>query len=322
MIDPFVFLAPLMLLAIVALLGFIGCKPFGTSGTLPDTPVPSFSPAPGIYFAEQSVTLQDPGATIYFTTGSGSPYSVYSDPIKVSATTTIKAYATSPGGSPSEEVDGIYIILPPPPPATPPTYVQRSEFSLTANNNLVTTPAFLAFVNPGNLMIVWIWYHPVAGESVSTVTDTANNSYSPAVGPTQGTGGFTNRRQEIWYSKLTKTVSNLQVIATFSGTFNDKKAIAAHEYKGLDPAWALRQEAANTGNTANASCGPVPVTANELIFAAALLATTGTSGPGFAQRSSLDGNVTEDEVPGAAGSVAATFANTAQDWIAQMVTFK
>jgi hypothetical protein len=36
----------------------------------------------------------------------------------------------------------------------------------------------------------------------------------------------------------------------------------------------------------------------------------------------LDGNVTEDEVPGAAGSVAATFANTAQDWIAQMLTFK
>jgi hypothetical protein len=322
MIDPFVFLAPLMLLAIVALLGFIGCEPFGAS---PDTQVPSFSPAPGIYFAEQWVTLQDPGATIYFTTGPGSPDSVYSAPIQVSATTTIKAYATSPGGTPSEHVDGIYIILPPPappPPATPPAYVQRQEISQTANNNLVTTPAFPTFVNPGNLMIVWIWYHPVAGESVSTVTDTANNSYARAVGPTQGTGGFTNRRQEIWYSKLTKTVSNLQVITTFSGTFNDKKAIAAHEYKGLDPAWALRQSAANTGNTANASCGPVPVTANELIFAAALLATTGTSGPGFARRSSLDGNVTEDEVPGAAGSVAATFANTAQDWIAQMVTFK
>ena len=61
-----------------------------------------------------------------------------------------------------------------------------------------------------------------------------------------------------------------------------------------------------------------------IIFGAAVFAVAGIAGPGFARRSTLNGNVTEDAGVMTPGSAEATFTATdgngvplAQDWIAQ-----
>jgi len=211
----------------------------------------------------------------------------------------------------------------------PITFQQLSEADQISNNDNISTPAFLNAVASGNLMVVWIWYHSGV-ESVSVVTDTANNTYQRAVGPTPGLPSFPNRSQEIWYAKNISPGANLIVTATFSGTFNDKKAISAHEYSGanqndpVDVTNGMPVVNAAHGSSVAASTGTPITTDARLIFGAALFAGTGTSTSDFMQRSSSSGNVTEDKQITSSGSYAATFTVTSgtPDWIAQMVAFK
>ncbi len=120
MIDPFVVLAPILVLAVIALLGFVGCKAFTEA---PGPNEPTFIPPPGIYTTEQWVALSptSPGTEVWFTTDGSNPIpppggsgEKFGPSIKVSSTTTIRAVAVGVGGySASAIVDGIYIILPP-----------------------------------------------------------------------------------------------------------------------------------------------------------------------------------------------------------------
>lgn len=77
---------------------------------------PTFSPAAGTYYEPQSVTLSctTTGATIRYTTDGTDPTAttgtVYSGPISVSSTTTIKAIATASGSDPSSVASATYTI--------------------------------------------------------------------------------------------------------------------------------------------------------------------------------------------------------------------
>ena len=77
--------------------------------------VPTFSPAAGTYNSAQNVSLScaTSAATIYYTTDGSSPTtssSVYSSPISVSSTTTIKAFAVKSGMANSTLASATYII--------------------------------------------------------------------------------------------------------------------------------------------------------------------------------------------------------------------
>jgi hypothetical protein len=77
---------------------------------------PSFSPASGTYTSPVTVTMSDstPGATIYYTTDGSTPTTastVYTGPILVITTTTIKAIAVAPGWSQSPVASATYSIL-------------------------------------------------------------------------------------------------------------------------------------------------------------------------------------------------------------------
>ena len=79
------------------------------------TAPPNFTPSPGSYISAQSVTLTDDttGAVIYYTTNGTTPThssAVYTSPIAVSSTTTIRAIASSPGLSDSAVVNGTFTI--------------------------------------------------------------------------------------------------------------------------------------------------------------------------------------------------------------------
>jgi Chitobiase/beta-hexosaminidase C-terminal domain/FG-GAP-like repeat len=78
----------------------------GAASLLADTinqaPMPTFTPAAGIYTSTQAVSINEgtSGATIYYTTDGTTPTtssSVYSGPITVTPTETIQAVATAPG---------------------------------------------------------------------------------------------------------------------------------------------------------------------------------------------------------------------------------
>jgi len=76
---------------------------------------PTFSPAAGSYTAAQSVTISDTtsGATIYYTTNGTTPTTssaVYSGPISVAATETVKAIAVASGFSTSATGSAAYTI--------------------------------------------------------------------------------------------------------------------------------------------------------------------------------------------------------------------
>jgi hypothetical protein len=205
---------------------------------------------------------------------------------------------------------------------TPINFVQLRDGLTDLTDNQVATAAF-GLVTPGHLMVVWVWYHS-STVSVATVTDTAGNAYQLAVGPTNGAGGLTGFRMEIWYGTMTNGGTNFTVTATFTGSVGGTGAIAAHEYSDPDKTAPLVATSALTGTDAIASSGVVTASGARLVFGAALFRTTGSVRLGFNPRDELQGNLTEDK----AGTVGLTmleaiFENPNQeDWIVQMAAFK
>lgn len=102
--------------AIATATGFIQSAVSSASYTISipaPTPLPTFTPAPGIYSVPQSVQLVDSGATIYYTTNGTMPThgsAVYTAPIAISATTTISAIASAPGLVDSAVSTGTYTL--------------------------------------------------------------------------------------------------------------------------------------------------------------------------------------------------------------------
>jgi hypothetical protein len=85
---------------------------------LPVAATPVFSPVPGAYTSSQTVTISDTtaGATIYYTTDGSQPTSastVYSAPVTVSSTETVKAIAVATGFTDSQVTSAAYTIKTP-----------------------------------------------------------------------------------------------------------------------------------------------------------------------------------------------------------------
>jgi hypothetical protein len=102
--------------------GSTGCAVFGyqmllVEGKGAPAATPVYSPKAGKYTSPQMVTITTAlaGATIYYTTDGTTPTPsspVYSTPISVSATETLKADATAPGYVRSAVTTGVYTITP------------------------------------------------------------------------------------------------------------------------------------------------------------------------------------------------------------------
>ena len=87
---------------------------YETGSSTPTCATPTFLPAAGSYEGTQNVTISSTeGATIYYTTDGSDPSassSVYSSPIAVSASQTIKAYAVKADYEDSEVAEAAYVI--------------------------------------------------------------------------------------------------------------------------------------------------------------------------------------------------------------------
>lgn len=108
----------------------------------PAVPTPTFSPTPTTYHSPQNVTILDAmnGATIYYTTDGSMPNTnspVYTTPIQIASSTTIRAIATYPGYPRSTVALGQYsIVLPtaPPPTFSPAPSIFTSPISVKLSN--------------------------------------------------------------------------------------------------------------------------------------------------------------------------------------------
>ena len=168
----------------------------------------------------------------------------------------------------------------------------------------------------GDLNIVVVGWNDTTA-TVQSVTDSAGNKYSLAIGPTSGTA----LQQSIYYATTIAGGSNT-VTVTFSqaAAYPDIRIL---EYSGVT---ALDVAAGASGSSMSASSGPATTTsANELIFGANTVATlTEAAGSGFTARiiTSPDSDLAEDLITTAAGSNAATATLTsATPWVMQMATF-
>jgi hypothetical protein len=182
------------------------------------------------------------------------------------------------------------------------------------------TTVSVSYTSPqtvGDLNIVVVGWNN-STSVVQSITDSAGNAYSLAIGPTTGT----SLRQSIYYAKSIIGGPN-----TVSVIFNQATAypdIRILEYRGVT---TLDVTAGASGNSNVSSSGSATTTSpNELIFGANTVWTlTSGAGSGFMSRivTSPDGDIAEDRVVSAPGSYSATAPLTsAGPWVMQMVTFK
>ena len=133
------------------------------------TGTPTFSPTAGAYSATQSVKLSDAtsGATIYYTTNGATPTTastVYSGPISVSSSATIKAIAVASGQTASAVATAAYTISPAgggggtstPPVNYPTGFTSATGFTLDGGAS-VTTGA-LQLTDGGTFEGRAVWY--------------------------------------------------------------------------------------------------------------------------------------------------------------------
>jgi len=110
---------------------------------LPTAAAPTFSPAPGTYTAAQNVTITTgtTGASIRYTTDGSTPTesngTLYSDPVAISSTTTLKAIAYENGYLDSAVTSGVYTIAAGQ--AAAPTFSPAPGTYTAAQNVTITT---------------------------------------------------------------------------------------------------------------------------------------------------------------------------------------
>jgi glucose/arabinose dehydrogenase len=205
----------------------------------------------------------------------------------------------------------------PPPPLA---FVQVSSATPQSSQQAVSL-AFTQAQAAGDTNVVAIGWNDTTS-TISSVTDSAGNTYRLAAPTTRGS----SVSQAIYYA------SNIAAAGaggnTLSVRFNQAAAyvdIRALEYGGLDPTSPFDATASASGSATTASSGAATTSAaNELIFGAGI--TTGgfsAAPPPYTTRviTQPDLDVAQDQIVTMAGSYAAT-APVSGSWVMQVATFK
>jgi hypothetical protein len=211
---------------------------------------------------------------------------------------------------------------PPPPPPPPPNtikFVQVNAVTPQTPQTSVTVP-YKTAQKPRDLNVVIVGWNDTTA-TVSSVTDTAGNTYTKAVGPTQ-IGGVLS--QSIYYAQ-NLPLGNNSVIVTFSqaAAYPDIRVL---EYAGIDTNNPIDLTAALSGNSGSSSTNAVTTTnATDLLLGANIVSTlTKGAGANFTNRviTAPDGDIVEDRVV-APGSYSASAPLTAAgSWVMQMVALR
>mgnify|MGYP001582538628 CR=1 FL=1 len=188
-------------------------------------------------------------------------------------------------------------------------YVNGANNFATAS---LTTIAIAATSHTtGNLIVAMVFSNYASSSAVSSIADTAGNTYTFIRKRTIVGGDI-----EIWYAKnITGNASNV-VTATFTGAVSNR-GIMVHQYSGCDTTAPLDQQ---TDGQATALAQTVTdiatTTADEVLVAGFVEATTHstyTAGSGFTKQlagTSADAYVTYDKIVSATGTYPGGTINT------------
>ena len=163
-----------------------------------------------------------------------------------------------------------------------------------------------------------------ATSNITSVTDSAGNTYQVAVPTARGNG----LSQAIYYAKSIKAAAaganTVKVTFNAAAPFVD---IRATEYSGLDPASPFDVGHSASGTSATPNSGSVTTTATqELVFGAGITTSAFTAaGANFTSRiiTSPDGDIVEDRFVTATGSYsAAAPVDGSAAWVMQVAAIK
>jgi hypothetical protein len=206
----------------------------------------------------------------------------------------------------------------------PINYIQRSDAATGSSAQTVPASPMANPQGKGNLNVVIIGW--TNGAVVSSVTDTENNTYQPALPVIPGT----SLNQVIYYAKnivgdnASCSPNCNTVTVNFSGGASSPD-VRVLEYSGLDPNNPLDQVAGNAGSGPTADTGVCSNTsASELIVAGATVSSEVTAaGSGFTTVDyTFNGNNAEQQITTAISSCEATAVLVSGNWVIQSVSFK
>ena len=199
-----------------------------------------------------------------------------------------------------------------------PSPIHFIQKSVNGNESTVSniSATFPSNNTAGNLLIVT--GTAARPHGTITVSDTAGNTYLPAIGPV--TDPAQDVTAYIWYVPNCRGGANK---VTLTPSTPDAMEVHVSEFSGLATTLPVDQVASAAGTGPTASSGASTTTVNgELVFGYTFLFNTASAGAGYTGLSLVNGDLDEYLVQSTAGSVAATFTQTSGTWFALMATFK
>jgi hypothetical protein len=208
--------------------------------------------------------------------------------------------------------------------------VQTASSSGGTGTSNLTIP-FGFYPRTGDLILVAV---SANGQSISTPTDTASNTYYLVA--TSTFGSSPTRSISLYYAKNVTSTNPFSITARGTGGGGSQMLSAAtFEYTGITPSTTLDAYSYNTDTTGSAvslTSGTATATStNDLFFGAATFATstTLTSGTGWTPVTNITNNTTnqalytEDVLSAVSPSTAATWtANASTSYAAILATFR
>lgn len=203
-------------------------------------------------------------------------------------------------------------------------YVNGAQSYSTFLGTSIAAPA--TSHTSGNLIVVIGTCRGGDGTDITSITDTAGNTYTRITGTYNSFAGGI----EIWYAKnITGNASNVVTI-NFNGSYS-YRGIRVHQYSGCDTTSPLDQSAVGTGtSTAPATASVTTTQANEVLVGGdgLWLSQTHTAGTGYTIRTILggaepSGGDGEDRVVSSIGTYTASYTlSGSTTWIIVIATFK
>ncbi|MGD0124662.1 MAG: choice-of-anchor D domain-containing protein [Terriglobia bacterium] len=221
-------------------------------------------------------------------------------------TSTVTLSATNAGGTGKATLT-VTIAAAVPPPA----FVQAAA-SAAHGTPTTLSLAFPSSTRAGDLLLVAFDYD--SSVTPASVTDSQGDVFTAVGNQLSTPGGALSR---VYYAKNIKGGADT-VTVTLSAS-SSYLELYLSEYSGINTSNPIDAEAGASGNAGAVSSGSVTTTAaGDIIYGYCVADWSCIVGSGFNARSTLDGNLMEDETAGGAGSYAAT--GTADGgWTMQMV---
>jgi hypothetical protein len=198
--------------------------------------------------------------------------------------------------------------------AVPASFVQAAA-SAASGTATTLSLAFPSNTRAGDLLLVAFDY--TSNATPTSVTDSQGNVFTEVGSQLSTPGGALSR---VYYARNIKGGADT-VTVTLSAS-SSYLELYLNEYSGINTTNPIDAELGASGSAGAVSSGNVTTTAaGDIIYGYCVGDWACTVGSGFTARSTLDGNLIEDETAGSAGGYPATGTAT-NGWTIQLVALK